>query len=86
MGDGSGRNQELFNYIVYIQTKGFTRDEIKETVHVINDYVFEDPLSDFEIDTICRDEAFKPDDVIAEQIKKAEEKKTTLWYDTHTLL
>lgn len=75
MSDGSGRNQELFNYIVYLQTKGFTRDEIKETIQVINDYVFADPLSDFEIGTICRDEAFKPDDVIADQIKKAEEKK-----------
>ena len=75
MGDGSGRNQELFNYIVYLQTKGFTRDEIRETIQVINDYVFEDPLSDYEISTICRDEAFKPDDVIAEQIKQAEEKK-----------
>lgn len=75
MGDGSGRNQELFNYIVYLQTKGFTRDEIKKTVAIINDYVFEDPLSETEIATICRDEAFKPDDVIAEQIQKAEDKK-----------
>lgn len=75
MGEGSGRNQELFNYIVYLQTKGFTRDEIKETIQVINDYVFADPLSDTEIGTICRDEAFKPDDVIAEQIEQAKEKK-----------
>lgn len=74
MGDGSGRNQELFNYIVYLQTKGFSRDEIKETIHIINEYVFADSLSDYEIDTICRDEAFKPDDVIAEQIAKAEKK------------
>ena len=75
MGDGSGRNQELFNYIVYLQTKGFTRDEIRETIAIINDYVFEDPLSEAEIATICRDEAFKPDDVIAEQIQNAEDKK-----------
>lgn len=75
MGEGSGRNQELFNYIVYLQTKGFTRDEIKETIQVINDYVLADPLPDSEIATICRDEAFKPDDVIAEQIQKAEDKK-----------
>jgi putative DNA primase/helicase len=74
MGDGSGRNQELFNYIVYLQTKGFTRDEIRETIQVINDYVFEDPLDEYEIGTICRDEAFKPDDVIAEQVEKAEKR------------
>lgn len=75
MGDGSGRNQELFNYIVYLQTKGFNREDIRKTIEVINDYVFEDPLSETEIATICRDEAFKPDDVIAEQIQKAEDKK-----------
>ena len=74
MGEGSGRNQELFNYIVYLQTKGFTHDEIKETLQVINDYVFEEPLPDSELETLTRDEAFKPDDVIAEQIEKAEKK------------
>lgn len=75
MGEGSGRNQELFNYIVYLQTKGFSREEIRKTIQVINDYVLADPLPDSEIATICRDEAFKPDDVIEEQIKKAEERK-----------
>lgn len=75
MTDGSGRNQELFNYIVYLQTKGFNRDEIRKTIEIINEHVFADPLSDFEISTICRNEAFKPDDVIAEQIEKAKEKR-----------
>lgn len=74
MGEGSGRNQELFNYIVYLQTKGFNHDEIKETLQVINDYVFDEPLPDNELATLTRDEAFKPDDVIAEQIEKAEKK------------
>lgn len=74
MGEGSGRNQELFNYIVYLQTKGFSHEEIKETIQVINDYVLADPLPDSEIATICRDEAFKPDDVIADQIAQAEKK------------
>lgn len=75
MGEGSGRNQELFNYIVYLQTKGFNHEEIKQTIQIINDYVFAESLPDSEIATICRDEAFKSDDVIAEQIAKAEEKK-----------
>lgn len=74
MGEGSGRNQELFNYIVYLQTKGFTREEIRQTIQIINEYVFAEALPDNEIDTICRDEAFKPDDVIAEQIAQAEKK------------
>lgn len=74
LGEGSGRNQELFNYIVYLQSKGFTRDEIKQTIEIINSYVMVEPLSDGEISTICRDESFKPDDVIAEQIAKSEKK------------
>ena len=76
MGEGSGRNQELFNYIVYLQGKGFTRDEVKTTISIINDYVLAEPLPAEEIATICRDEAFKPDDVIAEQIAKSEGKST----------
>ena len=76
MGDGSGRNQELFNYIVYLQTKGFNREEIRKTIEIINEYVFEDPLSETEIGTICRDEAFKPDEVIAEQVAEAEKRST----------
>lgn len=76
MGEGSGRNQELFNYIVYLQTKGFNREEIRTTIQIINDHVFEESLDESEIATICRDEAFKPDDIIAEQIAEAEKKST----------
>lgn len=76
MGEGSGRNQELFNYIVYLQTKGFSRDEIRKTIEIINEFVFAEPLPDTEIATICRDDAFKPDDVIAEQIAEAEKRST----------
>jgi len=71
MGDGSGRNQELYNYIVYLQAKGFSRDEIRKTIEIINDWVFEESLPESEIATICRDDAFKPDDVIQEQIQKS---------------
>lgn len=74
MGEGSGRNQELFNYIVYLQTKGLSKDGIRKALEVINDYVFSDPLPESEISTIYRDEAFKPDDVIAEQVAEAEKK------------
>lgn len=65
LGEGGGRNQKLFNYIVYLQSKGFTRDEIRTTIRVINDYVFEKPLDDEEMDKILRDESFKPEEQIA---------------------
>jgi putative DNA primase/helicase len=50
-----------------LQTKGFSHEEIREAIRIINDYVFEDPLQESEIATICRDEAFKPDEEIEKQ-------------------
>lgn len=58
MTAGDGRNQELFNYILNLQSNGFTKDECRECIRLINKYVFTDQLSDSEIDTILRDDAF----------------------------
>lgn len=74
MRDGDGRNQELFNYIVYLQSKGFTREKIKETIHIINDHVFEQSLPDNEINTLLRDEAFKSDEEMEQQRAERMEK------------
>lgn len=52
------RNQSLFNYILRLQSKGFTHDDVIDTLNVINEYVFEVPLSSKEMDTITREEAF----------------------------
>lgn len=64
MTDGSGRNNELFTYIPYLQDRGYTKEQIKEVIKVINSYVFTESLSDYEIGTITRDEAFKPENEI----------------------
>ena len=58
MGTGDGRNQELFNYILNLQSNGFTKDECRECIRIINKYILADPLSDSELDTILRDDAF----------------------------
>ncbi|MDD2954011.1 MAG: phage/plasmid primase, P4 family [Parabacteroides sp.] len=71
MKDGDGRNQELFNYIVYLQSKGFKKQAVLDTIRVINECVFADPLSDAEIATICRDDAFKSDEEMDKQIAEA---------------
>lgn len=71
MSEGDGRNQQLFGYIVYLQGQGFKKDDIKQTVQVINDYVFADSLSDYELSQILRDEAFKPE----KEVKKMTSKK-----------
>lgn len=59
LGEGDGRNQSLFNYILTLQGAGFTKEEIRETIHLINKYILPDPLPEREINTILRDEAFK---------------------------
>lgn len=74
MKEGDGRNQELFNYIVYLQSKGFTRETIREAIHIINEYVFEQSLPDTEINTLLRDEAFKSDEEIEQQRAERMEK------------
>lgn len=64
MKSGDGRNQELFNYIIFLQTKGFTKDEIKETITIINRFIFAEPIGDRELNTILRDESFKSEQEI----------------------
>ena len=64
MGDGDGRNQALYEYILVMQQKGYNREQIRKTIKIINNYVFGEPLEDFEIETILREESFKPEDEI----------------------
>jgi len=59
LGDGDGRNQALFNYILTLQSNDFTVDECRETLQLINRYILKDPLSDEELNTLSRDEAFQ---------------------------
>lgn len=59
MAAGDGRNQALYNYILTLQSFDFTVDEIRETARIINKYILKEPLSDEELKTILRDEAFK---------------------------
>lgn len=61
MGEGDGRNQSLFNYILTLQAALFTKPEIIETIEIINKYVLKQPLSKGELQTILRDESFKAD-------------------------
>jgi putative DNA primase/helicase len=58
MSKGDGRNQALFNYILTLQSNGFTPEEAKECITLINKYVLKEPLEDHELEVILRDEAF----------------------------
>lgn len=59
MEEGDGRNQALFNYILTLQSNDFSVSECRECLEIINDYVLSVPLSDDELKTLSRDEAFK---------------------------
>lgn len=62
MSDGDGRNQKLFEYILVMQKKGYSREDIKTTINIINDFVFAEPLSKNELSMILRDESFKDEE------------------------
>jgi putative DNA primase/helicase len=58
LGEGS-RNTTLFTYIPKLQAMGLSKDQIKETLSIINNFVFKESLSESELDVIMRDEAFE---------------------------
>lgn len=61
LGDGEGRNSELFKYILPLSAAGLSKDEVRTCVEIINDYILRDPLPENELHTLLRDEAFKED-------------------------
>ena len=58
MGDGDGRNKSLFSYILALNREGFTKDQTREILTLINKFVFKKPLADSELEVIMRDDAF----------------------------
>ena len=58
MEEGDGRNDKLFRYILQL-VKIMTKEDAKEVVNYINSELFENPLSEKEIEVITRDESFK---------------------------
>lgn len=59
MDAGEGRNQELFNYILTLQSDGMGIEGIRKTIRIINRFILKEPLSDEELEVIIRDEAFQ---------------------------
>ncbi|MGH0899538.1 DNA primase family protein [Bacillus cereus] len=58
MGEGDGRNDKLFTYILKLQSQGMAKNDIKETISIINNYILEEPVTQGELNVILRDEAF----------------------------
>ena len=62
MGDGDGRNGALFSYIPVLQKRGFDRNEIKDTLDIVNQCVFAEPMDQNEMEVIFRDKSFLDED------------------------
>ena len=58
MRNSDGRNSTLFSYIITLTSAGLSKETIRDTFKLINDYIFDDKLSSSELNTILRDEAF----------------------------
>ena len=58
MTEGDGRNQTLFNYILTLTNAGFSKEESRECISLINKYILNESLSDDELEVIMRDDAF----------------------------
>ena len=61
LGEGSGRNQTLFNYILTLTSYDFTKRAAKDCIRLINKYMLKEPLDDDELEIILRDGAFPKD-------------------------
>lgn len=62
--EGEGRNTKLFAYILTLQEAGLNKEQCIEVLDIINNYVFNEPLSVEEFKTVTRDEAFNVDDTL----------------------
>ena len=59
MADGDGRNNALFSYILPLQQNEFTKEECRECIEIINEFVLKEPLPEDELKVILRDGAFE---------------------------
>lgn len=58
MEEGDGRNSTLYGYILTLTNAGFSKDESRRCIELINKYVLQEPLSESELEVVLRDEAF----------------------------
>lgn len=59
LDEHDGRNESLFTYILTLQSNGLSKEEIRESIRIINKFIVKTPVTDKELETILRDESFK---------------------------
>lgn len=58
MEEGDGRDSSLYAYILTLTNAGFSTDETRDCIRIINRWILKDSLSEDDIDRITRDDAF----------------------------
>lgn len=58
MAEGDGRDSALYAYILTLTNTGFSQEETKECIAIINKWILKDSLSDDDIERITREDAF----------------------------
>lgn len=71
--EGDGRDDALFTYIIPLINNHLSKEEIKIVFHLINEYIFDDPLQENEIEKMFSD-------------NKIFEKTAALFYDGRKFL
>lgn len=61
MEEGEGRDSALYSYILTLTNNGFSKEESRECIQIINKYILKDSLTDSDIERITRDDAFPED-------------------------
>lgn len=60
MANGDGRNESLYGYILVLQSQiQADKKTVRRILGNTNEFIFADKLTDEELETICRDDAFK---------------------------
>ena len=67
--EGDGRNEALFEYILTLRRFGFTVDDCKLILNLINTHMFAVPLTEKEMEVITREDAFPRDSFLDENGK-----------------
>lgn len=57
--DENGRNNALFGYLIPLQQNEFTKEECRECIEIINEFVLKEPLPENELKVVLRDGAFE---------------------------
>ena len=57
--DENGRNNALFGYLIPLQQNEFTKEECRECIEIINEFVLKEPLPESELKVVLRDGAFE---------------------------